>query len=694
MAQDFFNLVEHASDLILIVIGGRIAYANKAFAERLGYDRDSLRGRPAFELAHPDERDAVRTRIGQTLHGEQKDPLRRRLLHRDGRELIIYASTFPIEFEGAPAAVLVGRDITEQVQAEEQKRRTEADFRNVVENLPSGVIIHRAGDIRFANPPAARTLGKSPAELVGTSVMDYIIDPPENYRDLLWKNLTVPTPMPVRELAVRGGEGEVRLVEVSSIHIRFDDMDARLVHVNDVTERRAAERHLRALVDSSPLAICSVDAQARIVSWNRAAERIFGWEPAPAMPAPRPVDPVTEERLRQLAAAAARDGTTESERDLVRTKDGGPMRVRSSMAPLLDPEGKVSGYVLTTADVTGQHRASEQLRAAAAEWQDTFDAIDAGVLLVEGKTGEIARINRPAAELAGRPAASLGLLTDAEPWIAASQLVDVAADSGAPALEQVAGFDRTWLVSASPLPQGRVIVTIRDVSRLSRLQERLRRSEAMSAMGALVAGVAHEVRNPLFGMSATLDAMEQIFGTDPNQEPFLRAMRRELDRISSLMRDLLEYGRPPAVQLVIDALAPVVALAARSCQPAAEMASARIANEVGADAGSLPMDAGRLAQVFQNLIENAVQHSPAGATVRICAQWRSREVAVSVLDSGPGFDPRDLPRIFEPFFSKRRGGTGLGLSIVQRIVEQHGGRLEAGNRPEGGAAVTVILPLP
>jgi signal transduction histidine kinase len=144
----------------------------------------------------------------------------------------------------------------------------------------------------------------------------------------------------------------------------------------------------------------------------------------------------------------------------------------------------------------------------------------------------------------------------------------------------------------------------------------------------------------------------------------------------------------------MDALAPVVALASRSCLPAAELASVRIENQLGADAGSLPMDPGRLAQVFQNLIENAVQHSRAGGVVRIVGSRAGNEARIAVLDDGPGFAAKDLPRIFEPFFSRRRGGTGLGLPIVQRIVEQHGGRVEAANRDEGGASVAVLLPIP
>jgi signal transduction histidine kinase len=109
------------------------------------------------------------------------------------------------------------------------------------------------------------------------------------------------------------------------------------------------------------------------------------------------------------------------------------------------------------------------------------------------------------------------------------------------------------------------------------------------------------------------------------------------------------------------------------------------------------MDRGRLLQVFQNLIENALQHSPRGEAVRVRAAIdRADRVAFiecAIEDAGPGFREEDLPRVFEPFFTRRRGGTGLGLSIVQRIVEEHGGRIAAANRTPTGAVVTLRLPV-
>lgn len=230
-----------------------------------------------------------------------------------------------------------------------------------------------------------------------------------------------------------------------------------------------------------------------------------------------------------------------------------------------------------------------------------------------------------------------------------------------------------------------------------KLQAQLRRSETLAAMGSLVAGVAHEVRNPLFGISSTLDAMEANAGAGRVDPRYRDVLRREANRMNKLMADLLDFGRAPPPNRTIESLARSLAEAIRDCGPAATAAGVGVRDEVSDDA-LVEMSHDRMLQVHVNLIENALQHAPQGSevvvTTRATTDAAGRHwIEYQVMDSGPGFAPEDLPHVFDPFFTRRRKGTGLGLAIVRRIVDEHHGSIEPGNRPQGGAVVTVRLPV-
>lgn len=228
------------------------------------------------------------------------------------------------------------------------------------------------------------------------------------------------------------------------------------------------------------------------------------------------------------------------------------------------------------------------------------------------------------------------------------------------------------------------------------LEGELRRSETLSTMGTLVAGVAHQVRNPLFGISSILDAMTEKFGDQPQYQRYVGVLRGEIDRLNHLMRDLLDYGKPPGLDRCEVTITDVVDDAIQACISLREHTGIEVIN-VTPPLPALYSDRQRLAQVFQILIDNAIHHSPPGAQVqvwaRLCKKAGQNCIECAIVDAGPGFDSGDLPRVFEPFFTRRSGGTGLGLSLAQRIVEQHAGTITASNRPEGGAIMTVRLPL-
>jgi PAS domain S-box-containing protein len=393
--------------------------------------------------------------------------------------------------------------------------------------------------------------------------------------------------------------------------------------------------------------------------------------------------------------------------------DGRVRWVRSrAAASALDAQGELHvGCVVT--DITDQrladdlrHRLHDSFRRSAQEWRRTFDAVSTP-LLVLGQDGVIQRLNAAAITLFGGVDPSGQPLTTAPTTplrASAVLLVELLRRTHGSAAREVSDpvSGRTWEVSASWVDEAggedsRIIFVATEVTRLLELQASVRRSETMAAMGAIVAGVAHEVRNPLFSISAVVDAVEATFGTRAELQPYLAVLRGEVKRLNHLTQELFEYGRPTRGEWVEGPVRPVVEDALSACALAGEQAGVAVVRELPEALPPVRMDSRRLFHVFRNVVENAVQHSPAGTTVHVAAEVVEEAgrpwVRCTVRDGGPGFREADLPHVFEPFFSKRRGGTGLGLSIVQRILEEHQGVIRLGNHVSGGAEVTLLLPV-
>ena len=345
-----------------------------------------------------------------------------------------------------------------------------------------------------------------------------------------------------------------------------------------------------------------------------------------------------------------------------------------------------------------------RLQTAAEEWHLLFDGIDSPIVVLDDQ-GIILRLNKSARDLAGKPfdqviGSHVTAIGPERLWRTAAQLSALVGAGQAPVEEVIEETDerRVWEVRAMPFAwsdgrPGRTILKARDITEVSALESSLRISEKLSAIGMVTAGVAHEVRNPLFGISALLDALDAARGDDVELKPYATRLRQQVNRLRDLMADLLEYGRVSRADSDATPVHCLIEAAIGHCRALAESQDVRIDAELQ-NTSAILGDRVRLELIFRNLLENALQHSPRGSAVEVgvgpggsASEW----IEVRVRDHGPGFTPSDLPHVFEPFFTKRRGGSGLGLAIAQRIIVEHGGEVRAGNHPEGGAQLSVLL---
>jgi len=531
---------------------------------------------------------------------------------------------------------------------------------------------------------------------------------------LLWRAVVRPlTGIEKYAVAVSKGAGSTPppasgFTELESLRACIETMVRQLDH--RYAELKEQEEFTNTAINTIGGVFFVQDREGRFVRWNDTMLRLAGGEQLLLERANRSlVHPDDRARVNQKLEEMFAVGQAAIEVRLVLSDE---VKNYIISGRRMDVGGQ-QFLVATGVDITErrqaeaeQKRLQEAVERSAAEWKETFDTVTTPILITE-RSGAVVRVNRAAIELCRLTSEQLAgktieEISAGEPWQTAAQLINYIAGERTGTTAETRDTDgRTWDIIVSRFSTAndgdeRFILVLWEITGIVELQESLRRSETMSAMGTLVAGVAHEVRNPLFGISATLDAFAEEM-SQPGYVECAATLRQEVNRLIHLMQELLEYGKPPALHIERGDIREVVSLAVESRRAVARGAMVEIQNGMTRAMPTLLMDRSRLRQVFENLIDNAIQHSEPGEVVRVTGsvvEHAGRHwVECIVDDEGPGFPPGALDRVFEPFFTQREGGTGLGLSIVQRIVEEHSGKVFATNRPEGGGRIRVLFPL-
>ena len=737
--QRYRGLFESAGDAIVVADGGTgiLTDCNVKACELLGATRDEIIGMHQTRLHPPEQEAEYRQRFSevneQRRTGISADGI---VCRKDGVRVWVDISSSVYESIGRKFIMEVFRDVTQRKIAEEQQvlwvnqlRESETRFRELADLLPQPVFetnVH--GVLRFVNRSALERFGYGPGDLAGGLHALHMIAPDDRERALdVIQRLFRGERTGANEYQAISKDGTTFPVIVTSSLISRDGKPAGLRGIiTDITDRKRTEEEVRRsrerlqlLIDRMPLGFIFWNREFSVELWNPAAETIFGYSAHEAIGKHAEELIVPPEARDHVAAVWMRllkgDTTAHSENENV-TRDGRKILCSWYNTPLRSIDGTVTGALSMVQDVTERRKIENAISQAKQDWENTFDTIT-DMITIHDENFIIIRSNKAAAQILGLSWLAIGKTkcyqmyhgTDRPPENCPSCRSLV---SGEPSVHELyePHLGKHLEIRAIPRiePGGRMvglIHVVRDITERKRAEEerekleaRLREAQKMEVIGSLAGGVAHEVRNPLNAIMALTDALDQEVGGNPEYKTFMMHMRTQVDRLTALMNDLLELGKPvEQSKLRTEPLTEIVAISVDAWKQSKHGKGREVLSSLAgpAEGTYILADAKKLQQVFINLLDNAAQHSPEGSPVRIeVPPPAGGKAEVRVVDQGAGIPADILPRVFDTFFTTRRGGTGLGLSIVKHIIEKHGGAISlANNDPQPGCTVSVVLPV-
>ncbi len=484
--------------------------------------------------------------------------------------------------------------------------------------------------------------------------------------------------------------------------------------VQDVTRQKMAERELyrqldfsNAVLDSTTTLTMVIDARGRIVFFNKASEKATGhsMEKLVGLYAlDCLVPPERRQRAKNYISSLNTMQFPNERLSQLLTKDGGRISIQWSANAIRDDSGGVEFVVVSGVDVTEQLKAEAALRRSEQFHRGVLENMPGGMLIFDYPRKDIVYINPAASGLlgfSGPQDPSQGKLQD---WACTKMgklaLIIEDLEPGQTirtrdvALLTTSGRPMHCDVSASVVEiegSHKIICFLRDSSRRDAARERIRQATA---------SVTHNFNNLLMAITGNAQALEDLMQSR-------QASRREIKLLGNVARaasngqDMVKRLEAFLVSGVQDNTGREVLPLAEVVHTALDLVEATTKHErsrfIAADLpDSLWTNGhrGELVDVFLNLLSNAIEASGKNGEIEIAGVVEQGMACIRVADNGPGIDPENLPRLFEPFFStKGVRGKGLGLASCKGVIMAHGGSIEAQNRQEGGAVFTVRLPL-
>jgi nitrogen-specific signal transduction histidine kinase len=251
------------------------------------------------------------------------------------------------------------------------------------------------------------------------------------------------------------------------------------------------------------------------------------------------------------------------------------------------------------------------------------------------------------------------------------------------------------------------VAVVRDLTRLRQLEAEVRRGETLAAAGRMAVGFAHEIRNPLGAIRGAVQLLSRELAGEPRLREYTDVVLTEVDRVNRIIEMLLDLGRPVKARAVPLNLHQLLERVLVVNEEGATAHGVSIGRRYDPSLPPILGDEDRLAQVFHNLIRNAIEAMPQGGPLTVTTRVSLNAlfgkmdlgsgprslVEVQVVDEGVGIPASTLTRIFDPFFTTKPSGLGLGLAICHRILEEHHGAIQVENARGRGTVVTCFLPI-